>query len=1233
MHRLKKILALLMVASLIFTATPWKMDRARADVLNNFDMKVYVDGAEVIQGQKGVDYGAGSISIEFDPSFELNSGRSIGEIKITANGSYDETGKFDVIFVPGRIVFNLKQIPGQLNPARLRPISLYSIYIPSGLFKNSQGATNPAANFYFVTKGEQNQTDILMATTPAKGARVYQGLSSVILEFADDIYVNPQELRNRMTITAVPLDPFLVLPGAAFLDDFDIYTEDNRLVLKAKNGAALKNFFHYTIAIQSGAVQLKNSGSTVYNADLAFDFTTYNMLSSTYPSDGQEGVEVEPTVKFIFLFPVEILNKDYITVKSGEEQYVLDKSEISLSSDGKMLTIDIGDDPNPLRRSTPYTVRLEAGCVRFRDYNSITNDDMVISFTTSGEGQRPKVIAFSSSPHGGDDITSLSGTRLSNDGSIYIRFDRNIKWDREKDKIALQDAVRLYKIPKATETAYNPSGRLYDSVVEYVYGQGIPGVNPDESQRVLVRNINIVNGDTLEIKPEYPLMNINQYKLVIDKRIVEDSYGYNPEKDIDFYFWTAPAAGSSAVHWVGMSSSRIYGAPAYSNSDPIVLNTDGEVIFKAGDAAAFDRIDLSEGHNTDVFVKIEKVRLEYYFEGGMKKTRIKVFPEQRLQWGKAYKLSISGDVFETRHGVFLSAVNMEFVVQGKSGESRGISSISPSSLNALDIYSSGASFAIIGYNFTEDVQKVELLPVAGNAAGSPALTIGKQDLEFVNVTEIVVKLRDSNVVNFLSGDGGSGTYAVKLYFTGESDPVENDDARLEISPRGKPAVKSTYPGDDNAWYNEKNLNPRNVNGVDRFFLKVTFFDIDGSLTFNETGGLDLLKTSTVYSQGRDALSMIDIEFLNYISSIQDETLKKSFISDYIFIKNSSAKEAYLYIPVKPLRSQTTYTVMINAGIVYYGGPNGKSLGNDVITWSFTTMAYPVITGVESGSLVENYDEDVPIILKGNYFNGSNIKVYFNDIKARKVEADTDQDGTPVLKVYLPSGSNRLGPGIYTIRIVNDNDHEYQMYGALSVVGEGDFKTQAEYVIKNQSRVGDVRSSYDKSEDTLVLDRDYTDKSHLELDLDELMGTDVLVRKIQFRGSSGDKIGILDTFSKWADISLYNVTLDPQAKSRDVEIILGRVEPSISQKLKSDLGMGRLKSEFIRVSGENFKVTGIKVVIPFKETSGDGLKVLRYDEALRSWQEEHFTLNRPDGTVTVTSLYPGIFAVVEGGKAP
>ncbi|MDI3480615.1 MAG: hypothetical protein PWQ97_270 [Tepidanaerobacteraceae bacterium] len=952
------------------------------------------------------------------------------------------------------------------------------------------------------------------------------------------------------------------------------------------------------------------------------------IVVSTYPAQNQQGVEIEPVIKFNFSSPVEILDKSKISINFGEETYPLDyDKDIYLSNDGKTLNIEINDEPYPLRRNTPYTVVLEAGCVI--DINGITNEKTELNFVTTGDGQRPAVSGYSSSPSGGDDITSLSGTRLSDGGTIYIRFDRNIKWDKDKDDMSLQDAVKLYKIPKALETALDPSGNPYDSVVEYVYGQGVPGTDPDESQRVPVGSISIVNNNTLAVKPESSLLSLNRYKLIVDRDIVEDAYGYNPEKDIQFYFWTA-SSGTLSASWAGVSSSRTYGAPAYDSSNPIVLYADGEVIVKAGDDSALDRIVLSEGYNSSAGVGIEKIRLGYYFENGAKKTKIMIYPKEQLGWGKFYKLSISGDVFETRSSRFLPAINMEFVVRDKSGESRGIYGVSPSSLSVLDVKGGSAAFTVTGYNFNESVEKVELLPVAGNAAGGGAVTIEKTDIDFVNVTELLVKLRSDAVVKKLGADSGSGTYRIKIYFSDQAEPVENSSVSLTITPRGKPEVKEKYPSED-GWVNEKNLNPKVIDGTTRYFLKITFDDSDGSLAFDESGGLDLIKSSGVHAGGENATSMIDTEFLGYIQNIQDTSQKKLYIDKYIFVKDSGQKEAYLFIPVKQLRTQTTYTVTINAGVVYYTDSSGNLLsGNDIIEWSFTTTANPVVTGVVTGSVPENYDEDVPIILQGDFFDADNVEVYFNDIRADRVKADTDESGNPVLRVYLPSGSRRLDPGIYTIRVVNDDDHEYEIYGALSVVKEGDFIPTSEYVLKSDGKMGEVRGDINSSEDTLVLDSDYIDKSRVTIDLDSLMGENVLVRKISFRGNTKKEIGMLETYSKWADVTLYGLALDSSAESRNIEIILGRAEPVQAAKLKSSLTAGKIKSDFIRVAGENFKVSGIKVVIPFTSSSGDCLKALRYDEELRAWKEEYSVVDKADKTVTVTSTNPGIFVVVEQG---
>ena len=396
--------------------------------------------------------------------------------------------------------------------------------------------------------------------------------------------------------------------------------------------------------------------------------------------------------------------------------------------------------------------------------------------------------------------------------------------------------------------------------------------------------------------------------------------------------------------------------------------------------------------------------------------------------------------------------------------------------------------------------------------------------------------------------------------------------------------------------------------------------------FGSDLGLNLLQTSSLYSEGQNEVSMIDREFLNFIQNLEDPKVKDSYISKYIFIKNQDDKEAYLYVPVKPLRSQTTYTAMINAGIVYFA--DNVMAQNDIILWSFTTTAIPVVVSNQKGSVVEYYDEDEPIIMLGDYFDQRNVEVYFNNIRARRVKVLTDKNGKTLLQVYLPSGRNRLEPGIYTIRVRNDRDHEFEVFGALSVVKEGHYIPNEEYQVKVKRRIGEVRGSLSRSEDILILDQDYTDRRRVEVDLDELMGEEVLERKIRFEGRRNDRITTLETLSKWADITLYNVGRTYYNEDEEPEIALGRVDPQVAQNMKKRLNKQKIKSEFIQVLGENIGFSSLRITIPFKQSDGDNLKVLRYDPNVQRFTEEYFWVDKIEKTVTVSGFYPGIFVVVE-----
>ncbi|NLZ54957.1 MAG: hypothetical protein GX892_17790, partial [Thermoanaerobacteraceae bacterium] len=167
-----------------------------------------------------------------------------------------------------------------------------------------------------------------------------------------------------------------------------------------------------------------------------------------------------------------------------------------------------------------------------------------------------------------------------------------------------------------------------------------------------------------------------------------------------------------------------------------------------------------------------------------------------------------------------------------------------------------------------------------------------------------------------------------------------------------------------------------------------------------------------------------------------------------------------------------------------------------------------------------------------------------------------------------------------------------------------------------------------SEDTLILERPYTDRRSLEIDLDEIMGHQVLTRKIRFDGRRGDRISTFETFSKWADVTLYGIGIDDYKSNEDAEIILGRAEPLMAQNLRQKLGRTKIKSEFIQVLGQNVRFSSFKITMPFKESDGINLKVLRYDHDIRQFIEQDFSVDQIEKTVTVRSYSPGIFVVVE-----
>ncbi|HZK44346.1 MAG TPA: hypothetical protein VFC73_08725, partial [Syntrophomonadaceae bacterium] len=408
-----------------------------------------------------------------------------------------------------------------------------------------------------------------------------------------------------------------------------------------------------------------------------------------------------------------------------------------------------------------------------------------------------------------------------------------------------------------------------------------------------------------------------------------------------------------------------------------------------------------------------------------------------------------------------------------------------------------------------------------------------------------------------------------------------------------PTLKSKYPEPERAGITNDDLFPQTIDGVIRYFLRLTYL-LDGDLRLTGNA-FNSLRSSAVHSAGGSLANIIDIDFLNKAEKID------SYMSKYVFVKDGN--EAHLFIPIKPLRPQTNYQVKINDNIVHYFGGSSNKAEN----WSFTTMAVPTITGLSLGSVNEDYDVSKPIIIAGDYFDSASITVKFNDIYAYRVKVQNNGDN-PHLQVYLPRGRDRLKPGIYNVTVMKNNNDNYSqtLYSSFSVVGTSSLPIPQDGVrVKKDSRFGDVIESVKTSSNTLLLKPNYN-WNYIDLNLDELMGENVLARKIKFTGNWQNNTWLYTT-SKWANIAVYK--LRPSTYSyniEDIELRLGRVEPTLIPTLKRNMINTPIKSEFIEVGGENIDFERIDVEIPYFNSDGQRIRVLRYDETYRQWFEQPFT---------------------------
>ena len=424
----------------------------------------------------------------------------------------------------------------------------------------------------------------------------------------------------------------------------------------------------------------------------------------------------------------------------------------------------------------------------------------------------------------------------------------------------------------------------------------------------------------------------------------------------------------------------------------------------------------------------------------------------------------------------------------------------------------------------------------------------------------------------------------------------------------RPKVISTTPG-----YEQKYLNPENL--FERFPTETAGEYIEGyylTVVFNniESG----IKPLNKYPQG--VTLSIKGESENMVDSNKEMNIKE----------NKDKKELTIYIPLREkLKDNQIYNGYIPESIIGDSTDIEKT-GNTEYRWSFSTNYFPKAERLYEGSIVESYDWRYPMVIDGSMFH-ENTYVEFRASTGRIYSPDRVSVYDEQLYIYLPRRG--LPVGLYDIIISNGRDYDtFMVYGVLSVVEEGDYIPNEEYKIIQNSSYGIVKGDLNSSKDTLELKSRELDKYYLEINLDELMGNNTWVRNIEYPTSWSSNLGELVLKSKWTNVSIKSPKLYGSTDEKNINFRVGRVEQSIADILKKKLIDKNIKSNFIEVSGNNFDFAGLTIEIPYFESDGRRLKILRYDEELRIFEEIISTTEFIDGKVKGITNRPGIFVVVE-----
>lgn len=1207
--------------------------------------------------------------------------------KLKFNFNYDEAN--------GTLKVGIKE--GQSNNTHMKPFilrkhSLYNIKIPAGLFIEENGTKSEEINYTFTTKGDGLYgKDIIRDISPSDvTTRIDYTKGEIIVDFIDEIYLNNDVYTNkknyfeiRSSSITTPNVPNYNNTTVEDINKFDISINGNTLKLKSKSGK-LNDFANYTVTLKSETVQLRDSrnlinGTIITNDTQNIVFSTDNWLDSVHlsttdgwipynlPIGNIEDVPINPLIQIKFKYPVELIDKSKIKFSSDADDFSINLDKDSwINYDGDTLKLDINGmhraGKNPLRKDTAYKITLGKGALKLKGYSDsqtksqVENKEINIYFITGDWTTNADswlyVTGYSSDDARTDNITNINNTKLDKNGEIYIHFNRNIQWNKWGTNVSSDAGAlpyfKLYKKPSAYERDYTEKGVVFDKQFRFDKYQKIytkDNIQEDEIPLEYVR----LSGNKIKIKPKYELINLNEYRIeLINKNIITDFHERTLIDNINQTIWTKGNGNPAKPDWElpddikaeeiiqdtnsPYKSYKIYGVPEYNehidkeNGKPIIIYVDSEVILNPRKVNALGGINLYEGYTDSsnvAYVKgIEWYKIEYIGTGINTKTKISLYPNGTMDSGKYYGLKIPNNTFVTRNGEqFEYGAELRFVIRGDKVDSTGIYTVnmtnasSPLLISSFPRTGNPIKLNIKGYNFNEGISRIRFV----RQRDGHTITLDSKYVKFKNVTELEAEINGNAALEFSKVANG-GVYGIYIDFESGITATGGYVSGTTLIVKERPVRLRTDPGKTSGgqYIDEKDIYSIKTGTGKISYITIVFADIDGKLTLN-----------------RAKNEFKDIE-------IKVEGSSTNIVGTSDMITSSSNGEFTLRIPIEgELEENKKYEVKIPENLVEF--TDVVTGGNLSYKWTFETSFTPSTTTPFKGSVPEDYDEKYPIILSGNNFQ-SRSDVYFVDSSGKEISAysvDVEIDTTgDIAKVYLPRGRNKLKVGLYDIIIENDRNHNgYYKYGVLSVVPRGEFIPNEEFVQKssdtkgNTIREGDVKKYIKTSNDTLELSSRYTDYAEVELDLDEIMGEEVWSRNISYRGYRSDTINRLITKSKWSDITLTNVTLDTNSSNRDIIVRLGRTPVAIEDNIKKKIAGKIVKSNFIEVSGENYTASMLKLNIPFKESNGKNLKLLRYDEQTRRITEIKLDDRNIDNvnkkvSIELVNETRGIFVVVE-----